>query len=191
MNQLITSRSDLLNTSKVRYAAGCINLCNDIRRRNPNNNIRRRDFRPGPLHADIFNLIIASQAQARPYLLKTTGMPPSSIETSMTSRVVPGCDETMAASRAATRLRSDDLPTLGHRQNTTFTPDRKTPARSDCGRRLGQMRQSDPWFAIFTSRKRCFGHAIFIGKINGRFEMRSNRDQFTAPGLHRPNSLGQ
>ena len=61
----------------------------------------------------------------------TTGQPPRSRWTSMTSRVVPAVSDTMAASRRASRLSSEDLPALGGPMMAMCRPSRRrSPRRS-------------------------------------------------------------
>mmetsp|Transcript_23897 Transcript_23897/g.80714 ORF Transcript_23897/g.80714 Transcript_23897/m.80714 type:complete len:357 (+) Transcript_23897:125-1195(+) len=60
---------------------------------------------------------------------RTTGMPPSCSDTVTTSRVVPSIGETIAASRRASRLRSEDLPAFGGPRIATRTPSRTASPR--------------------------------------------------------------
>mmetsp|Transcript_5791 Transcript_5791/g.17338 ORF Transcript_5791/g.17338 Transcript_5791/m.17338 type:complete len:313 (+) Transcript_5791:87-1025(+) len=60
---------------------------------------------------------------------RTTGMPPSCSDTVTTSRVVPSIGETIAASRRASRLRSEDLPAFGRPRIATRTPSRTASPR--------------------------------------------------------------
>ena len=58
-----------------------------------------------------------------------TGNPSRSNRTSMASRVVPACSETIAASRRARAFKRLDLPTLGGPAITTCIPSRKISPR--------------------------------------------------------------
>mmetsp|Transcript_16798 Transcript_16798/g.54518 ORF Transcript_16798/g.54518 Transcript_16798/m.54518 type:complete len:328 (-) Transcript_16798:336-1319(-) len=60
---------------------------------------------------------------------RTTGMPPSCSDAVTTSRVVPSIGETIAASRRASRLRSEDLPAFGRPRIATRTPSRTASPR--------------------------------------------------------------
>mmetsp|Transcript_15657 Transcript_15657/g.52763 ORF Transcript_15657/g.52763 Transcript_15657/m.52763 type:complete len:335 (+) Transcript_15657:361-1365(+) len=77
----------------------------------------------------------SSAFSRRPAVSKSsTGSPPNFMATSTTSRVVPASAETMAASRPARALRTEDLPAFGAPARTTRTPSRtaspRTPSRS-------------------------------------------------------------
>src|SRR5579884_894948 len=109
----------------------------------------------------------SSAASRRPAVsISSIGMPPMDTRSVTRSRVVPGMAVTMARSRSTSRLKSDDLPTLGRPTMANASPECTIcPCSNDrpsaC---IHAVENFNIWSDIY----------IVLGKINACFQ---NGDQ--------------
>ena len=105
----------------------------------------------------------------------TTGSPPSSNATSMTSRVVPGAASTIAASRPASALSRLDLPALGGPIRTT----EQALADALAAPAIGQVPRDLACSAATAARAfaSSSGRQVLVGEIDRGLEARHRRNQ--------------
>ncbi len=110
----------------------------------------------------------------------TTGQPPRSRWTSITSRVVPAVSDTIAASRRARRLSSEDLPALGGPMIAIDSPSRRPLAAAilQVSRDLGAQPGNGDAYLVGQALRQ-----ILVGEVDGRLEMGERAQTLAAPVL--------